>query len=795
MTMVNSMGTQATPDPLSIAMRHHQGGRFAEAEAGYQGLLKMQPNHADAWHLSGVLAAQQKKYQVAVERIERALALKPHEPVFLGNLGNAYLENGQLGRAIACYQEVLQLRPDETEIGNRLIRTCERQLDLAIEHQQAGRLADAESSYLDVLRGQPERADAWHLLGMIAYQRGQYDTAIERIERAIELTPQVANFYNTLGSVRQKQRRFSDALTAYHRALALQPTASETHANLAKALLAMGQVQSAISSLRTVFALDPVNVAAHILLVDALQIMGNHDEATTTALRAVELDPEDARAHGQLAVVLRRVGRTTEAVQACRRSLELAPGVAGTNNNLAQLLKDQGRLRDALVCYRKAIQLNPADARIHSNLLFNLHYVDPYDAPSVFAEHRLWAKRHDSRDTARAPIVDRNPERRLRLGYVSADLKSHSVAFFLEPLLAAHNRRAFEVVCYSNSFTTDTTTVRLRALTDAWHDIAGLSDEQAHALIESHAVDILVDLSGHTKGNRLPLFTRKPAPVQVTYLGYPDTTGCDAIDYRFTDARADPPGNTEQFHSEQLLRLRDGFLCYQPPRSCPQVGQLPMLHSGRVTFGSFNKVAKVSPTVIGYWAEILAAVANSRLLLKSSTLADSDTREHIQQQFHARGIPAERLELIGWRPATLDHLSLYGEVDIALDTFPYHGTTTTCEALWMGVPVVSLAGPVHVSRVGVSLLHAVGLAELSAESPQDYVRKAVELATDSGRLTSLRGTLREKVQASPLTDAKRIVSTIEDAYRCMWRQFCSAAAPAAAEAAALGLNVREKVAR
>lgn len=784
--MVNSMGTQATPDRLSIALRHHQGGRFAQAEASYQGLLKMQPNHADAWHLSGVLAAQQKKYQTAVERIERALALKPHEPVFLGNLGNAYLENGQLGRAIACYQEVLQLRPDETEIASRLNKTCERQLDLAIEHQRAGRLADAESSYLDVLRGQPERADAWHLLGVIAYQRGQCDAAIERIARAIELSPQVANFYNSLGSVCQKQRRFSDALTAYHRALELQPTSSETHANLAMTLLAMGQMQSAISSLRTVIALDPVNVAAHILLADALRIMGNDDEATTIALRAVELDPADARAHGQLAVVLRRVGRTTEAIQACRRALELAPGVAGTNNNLAQLLKDQGRLRDALVCYRRAIQLDPADARTHSNLLFSLHYLDAYDARTVFAEHRLWAERHGSRDAARAPMVDRNPERRLRLGYVSADLKSHSVAFFLEPLLAAHNRRAFEVVCYSNSFTTDTTTARLRALTDAWHDIASLSDEQAHALIASHAIDILVDLSGHTKGNRLPLFTRKPAPVQVTYLGYPDTTGSDAIDYRFTDARADPPGNTEQFHSEQLLRLRDGFLCYQPPQSCPQVGQLPMLQSGRVTFGSFNKLAKVSPTVIGHWADILAAVANSRLLLKSSTLADSGTREHLRQQFHARGIPAERLELIGWTPATLDHLNLYGEVDIALDTFPYHGTTTTCEALWMGVPVVTLAGPVHVSRVGVSLLHTAGLVELIAESPQDYVRKAVELATDSDRLTSLRGTLRARVQASPLTDAQRIVSTIEDAYRCMWRQFCSTAAPAEAKQQPLG---------
>jgi protein O-GlcNAc transferase len=378
-------------------------------------------------------------------------------------------------------------------------------------------------------------------------------------------------------------------------------------------------------------------------------------------------------------------------------------------------------------------------------------------------------------------VGDKNPDKRLRIGYVSADLRSHSVAFFLESILAARNQREFEVLCYSNSVAADTTTARLRALVDGWRDIAGLDDEQAAALIRSDAIDILVDLAGHTKANRLPLFTRKPAPIQITYLGYPDTTGIEAIDYRLTDEWADPPGQTEHLHSEQLVRLPDGFLCYQPPSSCPPVGPLPLLLSGRVTFGSFNNLAKVSPTVIGYWAAILAAVPGSRLLLKSKALADSGTRKYIHQQFCAHGIEAGRVELVGWTPARVDHMALYSEVDVALDTFPYHGATTTCEALWMGVPVVTLAGPVHVSRVGVSLLHAAGLAELIAESPQEYARKAAELVADTGRLAALRGDLRERLRASRLTDAQRITASIEVAYRDMWRRFCAATAPISAD--------------
>jgi predicted O-linked N-acetylglucosamine transferase (SPINDLY family) len=309
-------------------------------------------------------------------------------------------------------------------------------------------------------------------------------------------------------------------------------------------------------------------------------------------------------------------------------------------------------------------------------------------------------------------------------------------------------------------------------LADGWRYIGSLDDERACAIIQADAIDILVDLSGHTAGNRLPLFTHKPAPIQVTYLGYPDTTGIDAINYRLTDEWADPPGHTEEFHTEKLVHLPDGFLCYQPPRPCPQVSPPPMLRDGIVTFGSFNNLAKVSRTLVGHWAAILTAVPYSRLLLKSKGLSANGSREQMRQQFRDHGINAERIELVGWTSDRIDHMNLYRKVDIALDTFPYNGTTTTCEALWMGVPVMTLAGPVHVSRVGSSLLHAVGLTEMIAQSPSEYVRKAVALAGDTLRLASLRSTLRDRMQASPLTDAQRIAGAVEAAFRNMWQHIC-----------------------
>ncbi|MEL6765172.1 MAG: tetratricopeptide repeat protein, partial [Cyanobacteria bacterium J06607_6] len=477
-----------------------------------------------------------------------------------------------------------------------------------------------------------------------------------------------------------------------------------------------------------------------------------------------------------LGTALRLQGQFSEAIAAYQQALRLNPNFAEAQNNLGNALKEQGKFSEAIAAYRQALQLNPSYVVAHSNLVFALNYSTDYAPAAIYREHQHWAASQAAALTrAMQPHdCDRDPDRRLRIGYVSGDFKSHSVAYFLEPLLAAHDHRQFEIIGYANNQKVDDTTRRLQQLADGWRHIAALNDEQAAALIRQDKVDVLVDLSGHTKGNRLRVFAQKPAPLQVTYLGYPNTTGLGTIDYRLTDAWADPEG-ADALHIEALVRLPHGFLCYQPWSESPDVSPSPALTAGHVTFGSFNNLAKVSPQVVAEWSAILAAVPDSRLIIKAKSLGDTGTQDYLYGLFQQHKIARDRIDLLGRIPSQAEHLALYSRVDIALDTFPYNGTTTTCESLWMGVPVITLAGPTHASRVGVSLLAAVGLSDLIATSVADYRQRAIALAGNLDQLQQLRVTMRDRMQAAPLTNASVITQSIEMAYRTMWHRFCDRA--------------------
>jgi protein O-GlcNAc transferase len=409
--------------------------------------------------------------------------------------------------------------------------------------------------------------------------------------------------------------------------------------------------------------------------------------------------------------------------------------------------------------------------RIHSNLLLVLHYAPGIDPKEIYREHVRWNEMHTRHlPPAAAHTHVPDPERRLRIGYVSPDFREHAIARTFYPLLAGHDHGVCEVCCYASlPGPPDATTARMQAHADVWRDIASLTDDQAAAMIRGDGIDILVDLAGHTAGQRLGVFARRPAPVQVTYLGYPDTTGLEAIDHRLTDAWADPPGQTEALHSEQLVRL-PGCGWVFDAADVP----LPEDHGrdGEVVFGSFNILAKVTEPMLDLWGAILAAVPGSRLLAKARGLASAATRQRLVERFGAAGIEAERFELVGAVPAYRDHLALMARADIALDPFPYHGTTTTLETLWMGTPVITLAGATHVSRVGVSLLTAVGLADLVAPTPQAYVAAAVRLADDRDRLAGIRRSLRQRMREGGVLDGPTFARKVEAAYRRMWRHWC-----------------------
>ena len=435
----------------------------------------------------------------------------------------------------------------------------------------------------------------------------------------------------------------------------------------------------------------------------------------------------------------------------------------------------QGKLDDARVCYDQTLSLKPDFTEADSNRLFSLHYGSDHSAQALLAEHRRWDERHGGDGSMPRLSYDnaRDPERRLRIGYVSADFRRHSVSYFLTSVLGAHDRSAVEVFCYSNSAINDDVTARLRASAGHWRSVVGVSDDDAAAMIQHDGVDILVDLSGHTAKNRLTLFARKPAPVQVNWMGYPNTTGLAAMDYRLVDPITDPQGVSDGWASEALVRLEGGFLCYEPPGDAPPVTAPPSLASGAITFGSFNNPTKLSDQTVETWASVLGRVAGSRLLLKGKPFGDEGARSLLQARFAAHGIDPERLILKSLIGSVGSHLETYGQVDIALDPFPYNGTTTTCEALWMGVPVVSLIGERHAGRVGASLLARAGSEELIAGHQGRYVEIAAGLAADPARLADLRKTLRARLPASSLCDAAGFTASLEAALRQMWRRWCA----------------------
>lgn len=665
-------------------------------------------------------------------------------------------------------------------------------LDAALQHHGAGELPQAESLYRQVLALEPDNYNAMHLLGVLYYQNGILNEAEKLISRAVETAPDFAEAHSNLGLVYQAQRQWEKAANAYEQALMLKPEFTLARFNQGNLRRDQGRLNDAATCYRQALQIKPNYAEALFNLGDVLFDLERLEEAIEAYEQGLNLNPTHQHAQYNLGLALDALGRLEEGADFYRRALEADPSIPEAHVNLANILNVQGRFDEAIASYRRALDLKPGLSQAHSNLLFCLHYQPGLDPAALYAEHREF-NQHHAKPLAREiqPHTNsRNPERRLRIGYVSADFKQHSVAYFLEPVLAARDREHFSVYCYSGVAKPDAVTARLQAQADVWRNTVGMQDQTLTQMIRADEIDILVDLSGHTSGNRLPVFATKPAPIQITWLGYPDTTGLDTIDYRFTDALTDPPGAADQLHSEKLVRLAQGFLCFQPAPDSPPVGDLPATSAHRVTFASFNNLPKITPEVVAVWARILQKIPAAHLLLKSKPLGTPAIRDRYLGLFAEHGIGPERLTLAGKIPEVAGHLALYNQVDIALDPFPYNGTTTTCEALWMGVPVVTLAGDHHCARVGANLLARIGLEELVAESADAYVQKAVAMAQDLPRLAQLRAELRGRMQHSPLCDAMGFTRTLEAAYRDMWRNWC---ATKPSQPAALRVNIADGI--
>ncbi len=480
---------------------------------------------------------------------------------------------------------------------------------------------------------------------------------------------------------------------------------------------------------------------------------------------------DDIPAYSKLMYILKETGRLSEAEALARKTHALFPKRLDLAINLASILLQRGKTPECQELIKQALCTNLEDPQVLSSCLLMMHYFGTVNRKDLFEAHTKLAQSYPASKIPKNQFPNTvKPDRKFRIGYISPDFRGHPVTCFFMPLLDAHNRDAFEIVGYGNVKSPDKLTEQIKPLFSEYRDIYGSDTEAVCTLIQRDAIDILVDLAGHTSDNLIPVLARKPAPIQVTYLGYPNTTGLPQVDYRLTDRYAEAE-DADRYYSEKLVYLDTGFLCYCPPTPCPEVAPLPATKNGFITFGSFNMNKKVNAFTIGLWADVMKRCENSKLMLKFRAASDPEVKKHYVDAFQKVGIPADRIDIVGWLPQK-EHFDLYGQVDIALDTYPYHGTTTTCEALLMGVPVISLVGDTHMSRVGLSISTRLGLEFLTASTPSEYVSKAYALAAQPQSLEKLRASMRARMTGSHFCDGSLFVKHVEQVYREMWQNWC-----------------------
>jgi protein O-GlcNAc transferase len=719
---------QGGPTTIEVAFEAYRRGDWATAERMFQDIIRATPRHFDALHLLGVLRTGQGQNAEAVRLIKRALKVNPRYPDAHYNLGLALQGLGKHRDAIASYREALSLAPNHLQSCN----------NLGIALQAVGRLDEAEKAFRRALTINPGYAEAYHNLAGILAEMGRRTEAIECYATAVRIKPDYVEALNDMGAALQALGQDPDAVTVLSRALAIAPDLTAARNNLAVVLTRLGQHEQAIEHLR----------------------------------KALALRPGDAETHNNIGNALKAAHRYEQAIASYRQAVALRPDYVEAITNLGAVLAVLGRHPEAVAQYRQALAIRPDFCQAHDALLFALDFDPVATAEEHQAERRRYYERHALRfaSSIKPHANSRDPDRKIRIGYVSADFRRHSAAVAFGPAVAYHDLERFHVILYSNSPTDDEVTERFRKASSEWRRICGLSDDAFAQLIRDDGIDILVDLSGHSEGNRLLTFARKPAPLQVTAWGNVTGTGLPTVDYLFADPVC-MPAAYRQFLVETVCDL-PCVIAYDPPTYAPAVAPPPSALGHPLTFGCLNRLAKVSSVALDLWGRLLREVPESRMLLKDVQLSDPDERGRITAAFAERGVGAERLLLL---PGTshAEHLAAYGQMDIALDPLPANGGVSTLEALWMGVPVVALAGQAGLAaRVGASVISAVGFADWLARTDDEYVAIARRWAGNPAELVTVRSALRPKMQASAVGSPNQYCRAVERAYRDMWVTYC-----------------------
>lgn len=813
-----------TQELLQHGLALHQAGRLDEARDVYRQILQVDQNSAAAWHLMGLLLHQQGHADQAVSTIEQAVRLDDRNPTFLGNLGGVLMSVSRFTEAEAALRRGLELAPADVSLLNNLgvvlleqeqpedaVRLFEQvvaqspqhaqaQMNLGNTHRAMGRPEQAIECYERARAAAPDSVEVLTNLGGVQLNLGQLDVARVTLSRAVELSPGCSEAVCNLASLLTRCEDSDAAILVCEQAIAANERLPAIHARLGELLARRGEPARAEQHLRTAVTLDSRQTdamyqlglmmmkqerqAEAVALLDELvrnqpdhvdawnqlgltcESLGDLDQATHCFRAALDHDSDCVPALNNLGNTLSVLGQLQAGMDCFHKALALQPDSADGHNNLGCTLMMLGRADQALVSLRKAAQLGGLASQ-HSVALLCEQYQPDVTAARLLESHRSWQLHHAGElPTFPVRAIDSEPPERMRLGFVSPDLGTHPVGYFLSSCLQHLDREAFEVVCYSDRRNEDAMTARIRESSDGWQPVRALSNNDLSERIHSDRIDILFDLAGHTAHNRLPVFARRPAPIQATWMGYVGTTGLDAMDFVIAD-RFHIPAGEDDCYTESVYRMPHGYICFTPPDDVPDVGDLPALRSKRITFGCLGNPCKITAQVIEVWSEVLRATPDSRLLLKYIGMDDPCVRENIGELFRTFGVDPDRIEFLGRSPHR-EFLDTWNRIDIGLDTFPYSSGLTVCESLLMGVPMVTCPGQSFAGRHASGHQSNIGLNEVITSDHKDYIATAVRLANDIPRLAELRSTLRTRLLESPLCDYPQFAASFETACRDMW---------------------------
>jgi protein O-GlcNAc transferase len=751
---------------LDTATENHRTGNLAEARRLYGEVLAVAPHHPPALFRFGVLELQELRLDAALDYISRAAVSDPGNSRYQLGLGEVLQSLERWDEAADAYRRAVA-----AEAGS-----FDAHFELGVALQRAGRPALAATAYRGALALKAGDAATLGNLGAALRECGDLDGAVEFLEAAAAGEPLVAAHTVNLAIALCQRREFAQAELKLTPLAAREPAHAEAAFNLGNALRGLGRPAEALAQYRRAVELRSGYAEALNNMGNVLKELGDFAAAMAAYEAAMLARPEYVAAINNAGCLFRTLGRSDEAEDMLRRGLEIDPEHASLYDNLGNVLKDAGALDEAIVCYRRSLEIDPNNPATHGNLAYSLSFAST-EARPILEECTRWNARFA------APLVrceadrarDLSPERKLKVGYISPDFRTHCQALFTVPLLSHHDRAAFEVYCYSSAERPDSLTRRIAGLADGWREVRALDDVQLCRAIRDDGIDILVDLTMHMAGGRPLVFARRPAPVQIAWLAYPGTTGMDAIDYRLSDPRLDPDGY-DSHYTEKTLRLDDSFWCYDPLTEVPEVNGLPAAERGYVTLGCLNNPCKLTERTLRLWGRVMHTLPQARLKLMAPP---GRHRLRLLARLGAQGVAAERVSFVEFRPRG-DYLRSYHEIDFGLDTFPYNGHTTSLDALWMGVPTVTRVGATCVGRAGLSQLYHLDLLDLAAKSDDAFAAAAAELARDLPRLAALRAALRERMTHSPLMDAARFARNIERAYRQAWLAHRNSAGRAAA---------------